>query len=154
MTSQKILVPYNFTGNDEKAIEFVMRTFRPDPEVDITLFHTYVPIPEIEVSDKSVMARMAGNLSYLRQKRNELEAALAAAAGRLIEAGFSEDRVRCIFKRRQKETAQEIIDHAVNGEFSTIVLNHSPGKIRKFFTTSISKKVEKALQFKKIYIVG
>lgn len=154
MDTLKILVPYNFTGNDEKAIDLVVDSFGREKDAEITLFHTYVPVPDIEVSDKTVMARLSGNMSYLRQKKNELEKAIADAVQRLIHAGFAKEKVHYIFTPRHKETAQEIIDLAINGEFTGIVLNHNPSKIRKFFTTSISKKVAKALMHKKLYIVG
>jgi nucleotide-binding universal stress UspA family protein len=154
MDTHKILVPYNFTGNDEKAIDLVVDSFGREKDAEITLFHTYIPVPAIEVSDKTVMARLSGNMSYLRQKKNELEKAIADAAQRLIHAGFNKEKVHYIFTPRHKETAQEIIDLAIHGEFTGIVLNHNPSKIRKFFTTSISKKVAKALMHKKLYIVG
>lgn len=154
MAISKILVPYNFTENDEKAIDLVIDSFGREGDVEITLFHTYVPVPDIEVSDKTVMARLSGNMSYLRQKKNELEKAIADAAQRLIDAGFTKEKVHYVFVPRQKETAQEIIDLANSGQFTAIVLNHSPSKIRKFFTTSTSKKVAKALTHKKLYIVG
>ena len=154
MAALKILVPYNFTGNDEKAIDLAIDSFGREQDAEITLFHTYVPMPDIEVSDKTVMARLSGNMSYLRQRINELEKAIATAAERLINAGFSKEKVHYIFTPRQKETAQEIINLAIQGEFTAIVLNHNPSKIRRFFTTSISKKVARELMHMKLYIVG
>ena len=154
MPTLNILVPYNFTGNDDKAIDFVIDMFGRLPDVEVTLFHAYVPLPDIDISDKTVMARLSGNMSYLRQKINELEETIAAAADRLVKAGFAEDRVHCRFKPRQKEPAQEIIDQVDKGHHTTIVLNHHPSKVRKFFTTSISKKVAKALMHKELHIVG
>jgi hypothetical protein len=154
MATLKILVPYNFTSNDEKAVAFVIDSFSQVEDTEITLFHTYVPVPDIEVSDKTVMARLAGNLAYLRQKIYDLEQAIKDAAERLIQAGFPEEKVRYIFKPRHKETAQEIIDQALEGKFGAIVLNHNPHKIRKFFMPSISKKVSKALIHKELYVIG
>ncbi len=154
MATLKILVPYNFTGNDEKAIDLVIDSFGRERDAEITLFHTYVPVPDIEVSDKTVMARLSGNMAYLRQRINELETAIANAAERLIDAGFKKENVHYTYTPRQKETAQEIIDLAIRGEFTVIVLNHNPSKIRRFFTASVSKKVAKALMHMKLYIVG
>jgi nucleotide-binding universal stress UspA family protein len=154
MSTLKILVPYNFTGNDDKAIDFVIDSFGRTADTEITLFHTYAPLPKLDISDKTVMARISSNLTYLQQKTNELEEALAGAAGRLIAAGFDKERVHTLFKPRQNEPAQEIIDQANKGHYTTIVLNHHPSKVRKFFTTSISKKVAKALMHKELHIVG
>lgn len=154
MTALKILMPYNFTSNDEKAVAYVIDSFLRVQDTEITLFHTYVPVPDIEVSDKTVMARISGNIAYLRQKIYDLEEAIKNAAGRLIEAGFPKEKVHYIFKPRLKETAQEIIDYAIQGDFAVIVLNHNPHRVRKFFTPSISKKVSKALMHKELYVIG
>lgn len=154
MAAQKILVPYNFTRNDEKAIAFVVDRFNQHPDAHITLFHAYIPVPEIEISDKTVMSRLAGNLTYLRQKNYELKEALEQAQTRLVKAGFPEQNIMYIFKPREKEIAQEIIDQAVKGGFTTIVLNHHPSKIKRYFTSSITKKVARALKNIELSIVG
>ena len=154
MSTLKILVPYNFTGNDDKAIDFVIDSFGRSADAEITLFHTYAPLPKLDISDKTVMARISANLTYLQQKTNELEEELDKAVDRLVDAGFDKERVHSVFKPRQKEPAQEIIDHANKGQYTTIVLNHHPSRVRKFFTTSISKKVAKALMQKELHIVG
>jgi hypothetical protein len=154
MAAKKILVPYNFTASDDKAIDLVIQNFSQHPDTRITLFHVYLPVPNIEINDKTVMSRISGNLSYLRQKINDMEVEIVKARDRLIDAGFPKEKVNYIFKPQDKDAAQEIIEQAYNGEFTDIVLNRSPASIRKFFTPSISKRVEKALQHLELYMVG
>lgn len=154
MAGHKILVPYNFTSNDEKSIDLVIQNFGQQEDAEITLFHTYTPVPDIDVSDKTIMSRMAANLSYLRQKINDLEIEIIKARDRLVSAGFPDERVTYVFKPHEKDTAQEIIEHANKGKFTAIVLNRSPGSIRKFFTLSVSKKVTKALKNLELYMVA
>lgn len=154
MAAQKVLLPYNFTKNDEKALAFVIDSFGQQTDVQITLFHAYIPVPSIEISDKTVMNRLAGNLAYLRQKNYELEEALQQTQKRLVSAGFKEQNIQRIFKPQEKETAQEIIEQATKGGFTIIVLSQNPSKIRKFFSASISKKVARALKDIELLIVG
>lgn len=154
MAARKILVPYNFTRNDEKAIAFVIDRFNQQADTQITLFHAYIPVPEIEINDKTVMRRLAGNLAYLRQKKYDLEEALGQAQTRLVNAGFPEQSVKRIFKPQGKEIAQEIIEQATKGEFTTIVLNHHPSKIKRYFTPSVTKKVARVLKDIELSIVG
>ncbi len=154
MAAQKILVPFNFTRNDEKAIAFVIDRFSHQPDTQITLFHAYIPVPKIEISDKTVMSRIAGNLAYLRQKNYDLEEALDQTQTRLVKAGFSEQNIKRIFKPQEKEISQEIIEQAAKGEFTTIVLNHNPSKIKRYFTPSVTKKVARALKDIELSIVG
>jgi len=145
MDGQKILVPYNFTRSDEKSLEFVIQRYGQAKDVEITLFHAYVPVPDIDISDKTVMNLMASNLSYLRQKINELQAELEKAGQRLVYAGFPPEKVRCEFMPLKDDVAQEIIRQARSGGFANIILNHNPSKIKGFFTMSTSKKIMKTL---------
>lgn len=154
MAGLKILVPYNFTSSDEKSIDLVIQNFGEHEDAEITLFHAYVPVPEIDISDKTVMSRIAGNLSYLRQKINDLEVEIVKARDRLISAGFADEKVNYVFKPQEKDAAQEIIEQANRGKFNTIVLNRSPSNIRKFFTLSVSKRVIKALKNLELYMVS
>lgn len=43
MATQKILVTYNFTSYDQKALDFVIRTFVHLKDVEITLLNVYTP---------------------------------------------------------------------------------------------------------------
>ena len=154
MAAKKILVPYNFTANDERAIDLVIQNFSQHPDTRVTLFHVYLPVPNIQIDDKTVMSRISGNLSYLRQKINDMEVEIVKAKDRLISAGFAKEMVGYIFKPQDKDTAQEIIEQVYNGEFTGIVLSRSPTSIRKFFAPSVSKRVTKALQHLDLYMVG
>jgi len=154
MDGQKILVPYNFTGNDQKTLDFIVQQYCQEKDAEITLFHVYTPVPNIDVSDKTVMNLLTGNLSYLRQKISELEEAFGKARERLIRAGFGSGRVHCEFKPVKDDVAQEIINQVKSGGFDTIVLNHNPSRIKGFFTMSTSKKIIRALPGVRIHMVA
>jgi hypothetical protein len=145
MDGKKILVPYNFTGNDQKSLDFIIQRYGQENDVEITLFHAYTPVPEINVSDKTVMHLMASNLLYLRQRIHDLEEEFGKARERLLRAGFAGDRVRCKFKPLRNDVAKDIITLAESGDFETIVLNHNPSRIKGFFTVSTSKRIVKSL---------
>jgi hypothetical protein len=153
MGNQKILVPYNFTSLDEKALDFVIQQYGKDQNAEVTLFNAYISVPSLEVSDKTVMQRVGESLSYLRQKIAESEAGIKNAMDRLKEGGFASDKVHYVFKPQEKDVAQEIIDLARKGQFTTVILNRNPRKIARFFTASVSKKVSKALNDLTLYIV-
>jgi len=146
MASQKILLPYNFTNYDQKALDFVVRTFVHLKDVEVSLFHTYTPVPEIEMRESPVMDKLKDSLNYLSQRIKEQEAALNVAKHNLLENGFSKNQIRYIFKPRNKDIAGEIIDIALNGHFNLIVINRKPGKITRLFTGSVFNKVASALK--------
>ena len=145
MEHKKILLPYNFTTTDEKALNYAIQRYKDDPVAELVLFHAYTPIPNLEVSDKTVMGRLSGDMAYLRQKKYELEAEIKNVRNRLINSGFNEEKVRYVFKPQERDVAQEIIELVKAKGISILILNRNPGGMIKYFTASISKKVTKAL---------
>jgi nucleotide-binding universal stress UspA family protein len=155
MKAQRILLPYNFSPNDQKALAFVIRTFGAMEDAEVTLFHAFTPISEIEASDhQSATAKLKRRLSYLTQELTERELALQDVRQHLINEGFAKDKVRYVFKSRKGEIAAAIIDQTQEAPYDVIVLNHKPGKVTRFFTGSVFTKVVTALQDITVCIVS
>jgi hypothetical protein len=153
MAGRKILLPYNFTNGDQKALDFVISTFVHLKDVEVTLFYAYTPVPEIKMNDSPVMDKLKANLNYLAQNIKEQEVGLSAAKQSLLENGFSENQIRYIFKPRKKDVAGEIIDLATEGHHDLIVINRKPGKITRFFTGSVFSKVVSGLKNKTVCLI-
>ncbi len=155
MAAQRILLPYNFSPNDQKALEFISKTFGNRDDIDITIFHAYTPISEIEDSDhQSATAKLKRRLSYLTHELTEREIALQEVRTQVINSGFDRDCVRYIFKSRKKEIAAAIIDEVEEGAYDIVVLNHKPGKVTRFFTGNTYIKVVTALKDTTICVVA
>ena len=154
MAAQKILLPYNFTTLDQKALAFANSTFGHLEEVEITLFHAYTPLPEIEAESTSVMGKLKGDLSYLSQKIMQQETELKAVEEKLLQGGFAHSCIRSVFKPRKKDVASEIIEFVSNDKSSVIVINHKSGKASRFFTGSVFSKVVSALKDTTVCIVS
>ncbi len=154
MATQKLLLPYNFTSLDQKALNFVTNTFGKLDNIAVTIFNAYTPIPEIETDTSSITGKLKGSLSYLSQKVKENEALLDAVKDKLVEGGFPEERVDCIFKPRKKDIASEIIDLATGDKFDIIVLNRKHARVTRFFSGSISNKVIMTLKDVTVCVVS
>jgi len=154
MAVQKILLPYNFTILDQKALDFVSSTFSHLEEVEITLFHAYTPLPEIKAESTSVMGKLKGNLSYLSQKIMQLETELTAVKAKLKQSGFAQSRIHTVFQPRKKDRATEIIELVLKNKFSVVVINHKSGKASRFFSGSVFSKVVSALKDITVCIVS
>lgn len=155
MAAQRILLPYNFSPNDQKALAFVIKTFGSQKDIDLTIFHAFTPLSEIEASDQqSAGAKLKRRLSYLTQELTEREIALQELRTQFINSGFDRDHVRYVFKSRKKEIAAAIIDQVEEGHYDIIVLNHKPGKVTRFFTGSVYIKVVTALKDTTICVVS
>lgn len=154
MGTPKILLPYNFTSYDKKALDFVCRTFSDKKEAEITLFNAYTPVPTIEMRGSPIMDQMRDTLSYLSQKVKEQEDALKTIKKHLLEKGFIEDNIDIVFESKKRDVAGDIIDLAQKGQFNVVVLNRKPGKIARFFAGSVSSKVVAALKNTTVCIVS
>jgi nucleotide-binding universal stress UspA family protein len=155
MGKLKILLPHNFTDYDHRALDFVIRTFAHLEDVEITLFNAYTPMPEIasHVHEAQIMDKLKTNLNQLAHRIKEQKDALNGVKNKLLQNGFSDDQVHCIFKPRKMDTAGEIIALNAKDHFDMVVINHRPGKVTRFFTGSVYQKVLKALQNTTVCIV-
>ena len=154
MATRKLLLPYHFTDLDQKAVDFVIDTFGKLENIAVTVFNAYTPIPEIATEATSVTGRLKGSLSYLSQKIKESETTLNEVKDKLIDGGFPEKQVNCIFKPRKKDIASEIIDLVKSNHFDTIVLNRKHARVTRFFSGSISHKVILTLKDVTVCIVS
>lgn len=137
----KILIPYNFTRNDEKVLHFVGENYHEQKDVDITLFHAFTAIPEIDVKNNPIMEKMKSNMSYLRMQQEERRLALEEAVKMLMNYGIAQPQIHCLFAPIQNDIAADIIRLWKNENYDLIVLNRNPGNIINYFTRSTSKRI-------------
>ena len=154
MATQKLLLPYHFTHLDQKALDFVIDTFSKSENITVTVFNAYTAIPEIDTAATSVTGKLKGSLSYLSQKIKENETALNEVKDKLVEGGFPEKQVNCIFRPRKRDIASEIIDLVNSDHFDTIILNRKHARVTRFFSGSISHKVVISLKDVTVCIVS
>lgn len=153
MAMQKILLPYNFTPLDGRALKFVCETFGPPREAEVTLLHLYPPPPRLETTDSLVTGKLKGSLAQISQEIAQLESRLEEVRGLLVDRGFPPERVKSVFAPRRKDIAEEIIEHVVRFQFDAVVLNRRAGRVTRFFSGSVSQKVIAALSDATVCVV-
>ncbi len=139
----KILIPYNFKPNDEKAIHFVGQQYSKEKEVEITLFHAFAFVPEIHIENNTIMEKMKSSVSYLRQRQEERQQALEKVTEMLLSYGFASHNVYCLFQPVNTDIAADIIRLWKSENFDVVVLNRNPGSIINYFSRSTSKRITK-----------
>jgi len=144
MAKFRILLPYNYSPNDQKAIRFVIDAFADREESAITLFHAYTPLPEIDVAASPENVKMRSGMTYLAGELKEKEDALKAVGEMLVARGFNRESVACMFLKRLKSPAEEIVERAAG--CNVLVLSRGAGKVTHFFTRSIYARVVAALK--------
>ena len=153
MASQKILLPYNFTDMDRKAVEFVINTFGGTKDCSVTLFHMYTPLPKVETDSSTVMGRLSTSMQFLSQQQRDKEDALIEVMAYLQERGFAREQVDYVFRPRSKPLADEIVEAAAAGRYAVIILNCRPYRITRLFIQSVHNKVVTALKDVAVCIV-
>lgn len=146
MGEMKILVPYNFAVHEWKAFDFVIKAFAGREDVLITLFNTYVPLPEIDLTANPELRKMRSGMIFLSEELKKKEAGLQSAKNYFLKNGFSEDQVGYVFKEKEKDIADEIIDAVMKGHYQVVVLRPTPGKVSRLFARSVHEKVLRALK--------
>ena len=145
MATQKILLPRNFTTYEGKALDFIITTFADKKDVTVTLFHTYIPLPEIDMSASPEMRKMRKGLVTLTEELRKKESGLRMSKEFLLQNGFSDDQIDYIFKKRKKAVADEIVECAEQGQYDVIVLTPQRGKVSRLFTRSVHAKLLSSL---------
>ncbi|SMD05922.1 hypothetical protein SAMN02746065_12637 [Desulfocicer vacuolatum DSM 3385] len=141
MTMKKILIPLGLTLNDRKSINFIINRFALDRTVDLTLFYIFTPVPEIDVRNNPIMEKMNQNLSYQRSLLNTREMALHQVKQRLLNRGFRDEQVHCVFAPVKIDVPRDIIKFARSEAFEMVIFSRTPDRVIRFFTRSVSKKV-------------
>ena len=154
MAIQKILVAYNFTNLDQKALDFVTNAFGHLEGVEITIFHAFTPVPDIETQASVVTGKLKGSLTYLSQQIMQRENDLKRVTEKLAANGFDESRIHTVFKPRKKDIASEIIGLTRDAKYDAIVLNHKVARVARFFSGSVSNKVVMTLKDTAVCIVS
>jgi len=154
MAINKILLAYNFTQLDQKAVDFVIDAFTHLKDVEITIFNAYTPVPEIETSDTTITGKLKSSMGYLSQQIVRRETELNEVKQRLMQGGFAENRIKTEFRPRKRDIAGEIIESAVSNKFDLIVLNRKQARVTRFFSGSVSHKVMMNLKDTTVCIVS
>ncbi|MBF0233800.1 MAG: universal stress protein [Desulfamplus sp.] len=145
MATHNVLVPSNFMINDDKSLVFVIQNYSNVKDVQITLFHAYPPVPEIDVKNNPIMEKMVSNLSHIEPYLKELEKDLHKSKEKLVMSGFKSSQVHCIFTPLKNDIATDIIKLVREKSFDTVVMNRNPNKIARFFFKSVSKTISARL---------
>jgi len=154
MAIQKVLLAYNFTSLDQKALEFVNSAFAHIDGVEITIFHAFTPVPDIETEASLVTGKLKGSLTFLSQQIMQRENDLKSVAEKLTQTGLAADRIHTVFRPRKKDIAGEIIGLTREAKFDAIVLNRKATRVARFFSGSVSNKVVMTLKDATVCIVS
>ncbi len=152
MAAKKVLVPFNFTPYDERALHYVIKTYAGQKNTEVTLFHVYTPPPPIDKSSPrlgSLRTTLAGMYTDIREKERDLKSIKAD----IVENGFLDEQIKIAFRPKQKAVAAEIVDEAREGGYNTVVMARQPRKATRLFTTNVHDSLISELKDMEIVII-
>ena len=154
MDSCNIFLPYNFTKQDQKAVDFVTRYFASRDNAAVVVFHAYTPLPNFDIARATIMENMRNNLAYLAQQLKTLEAELNEVSETLVAAGFGHARVKTVFEPLSGDLDATIAKKARQAKSDLVVLSRRAGRITEFFVGSTSTRILAALRGTAVCIVS
>jgi nucleotide-binding universal stress UspA family protein len=154
MAIKKILLAYNFTPLDQKAVDFAINAFAHLNDVEITLFHAYTPVPDIETVDTSITGKLKSSMGYLTQQIVRRETELNEVKQILLQGGFGAPLIKTEFRPRKRDIASEIIEMTRTNSYDVVVLNRKHARATRFFSGSVSHKVMMSLKDTTVCIVS
>ena len=131
----------DFTSYNQKALDFVAETFGNRSDVHVTLFHTYLQLPDIDLSGNPEMLKLRSPMITLKQELKEKESELNALKKYFVQNGFSADQLECVFRKREKSISDAIVRLVKKEGYQMIVLSRSSGKVNRLLGRSVSSKV-------------
>jgi len=146
--AQKILVALDGSEGAWRAVEYVARTFGQIPGVEVTLFYILPGLPPafwddghiLQEKEREARERLVANWQAV-QERN-WQGLVSKTQDRLVAAGFPGAAVTAKFKPKYYDVAEDIINEAESGGFSTIVMGlRGLGKAKALLLGSVTAKV-------------
>ncbi len=144
--SRKILLPYDFTSYNQKALDFVVETFGNQQDKHVTLFHAYAQLPEVDLKANPEMMKLRSPMISWSQELREKEAELHSIMRDLLQRGFQGEQLNCVFKQRQKTASDAIIKMVKNEGYHIVVLTRTPGKLLRLLDRGVSSRVISSLK--------
>jgi hypothetical protein len=146
MSELRVLVPYNFTAHEFKALDFLVHEFGYRKDAKITFFHCFTPLPELNVTNHPLLKMARSGVLFMKEEQKKMEAGLLSAKKHLMANNFSDDQVDCVFKQRERSIAGEIAAAVSKGNYKVLIVAPTPGRIRRFFARSVLERAVRTLK--------
>ncbi len=155
MQEKKVLVPHNFTEQDEKALDYTTRIFARRPETVITLFHLYTPLPRTDKLEPGIKDARSNTAALIKQNIRDKEQELQKLAQTMVQSGLNPDQIKIKLKARRKSVGKELLEVVEQGAYDTVVVSVNRAKSpRRLFGENVYDTLLSYLKETEILIVA
>ncbi|MFP3868228.1 MAG: universal stress protein [Desulfobacteraceae bacterium] len=144
----KILIGLDASDNARRAVAYVGKAFGQNPEAQVTLFHVLPGLPPKFLEEGRILtpeerqARDQLIANWKQEQEKAWEEVFDEAKKALINHGFKEETIQIKAVPQHLDVAQEILDEAEAGGYTTVVLGRrGMSPIKRLVMGSVSRKV-------------
>lgn len=153
---KKILVLLDGSMRSMRTVEYISRG-RLFAGMHVVLFHVFSGVPEW-YWDMEKEPEDFHESNHLRaweiQKKREIEDYMGKARQLLIEAGFFDDHVEILIRKRQKGIDGDIIDEAKQGYHAVVLRRRGMGEVEGITVGGVATRLMGALSFMPLLVAG
>ena len=153
---KKLLIALDGSDYAFETVKYVsrLRTFQP---LEINLFTVFSKIPESYWDlerDPLFGSRVMGIRAWEAQGEKKLQDYMEKARKRLIQEGFSEDRLEVSIREKEVGVARDLLREASRGYTGVAVGRRGASKLKDLVMGSTTTKLLERLNFTSLLIVG
>ena len=161
----KILLALDGSEPSIRAVQYVADMLGHAPDVSVTLFHVFPPMPSLLAETASSEGPIAPSEDEFerrrkswKQNRDEVQSQLfQPARERFMQAGFGDEQIqtKCVTQHIDSDyVAHEILAECEKSGYDTIVMGkRGLSRIRTFLTGSVTEKVVRHAKGHAVWVI-
>jgi len=154
--TKNILIPLDGSKNALKSLDYLDVMFGPKHNLDVTLLYIWPLLPPVLTDEKTMDKEIWVKLTAV-EKKNVLmgERILTVGKTALVKKGFDEKRIKELYQRQEKSTAQDICNWANRKQVDAVLLTRrGRTDLETFFMGGISNKLANYCGNYPVWILG
>jgi len=157
MKRKKVLLALDGSDRSLEVVNYVARValFR---DADIRLFSVYEGVPghynDIDSPDPAFASAVREFHAWEIEQKRRLNAGMLQAKTRLLEAGFSEDRITAVVQKRKVGIARDILKEAGNGYVAALIGRKGESKLKGVLFGGVATKLIDRITDVPLCVVG
>lgn len=155
-TTQKILVLLDGSERALSTLKYISEV-APLRQKKIVLFHVYSEIPEYYWDldqDPQHPNALPGFDAWQKDKLDRINQFMQDGRDFLIKAGFTEDQIEILTKRREVGIASDVLEEAKKGYDAVVMRRRGMGYLREVVLGSVSSKLLSKLPEVPVLLAG
>jgi nucleotide-binding universal stress UspA family protein len=153
--TKMVVLPVDGSENALRSLDYLHLMYGSGHNLGVSLKYVLPSLPPILADDPSMKRETAMKLKTLENKSAGVaRKILAKAKNVLVEKGFEEDRVQTVYRKKEKDVAQDICNWVENKRADAVVITtRGRSRLETFFMGEVSSKLIEYCRVCPVWIV-